>query len=371
MPLPSRPVVVIGGDPAALVVAGRLALDGHEVVLWESPALDGPLMPPCERPGIRVSGVGGDGEARLAAVTSDPFRALAAGDVLLTSASPHRHSALADQVLPLLEPRHTLVLLEGGLHSLVLAKWLRDRGRSDLPTMVAGDTAPYFGQGAAPGRARLSAVATGPGFGVFPACRTEAAITVLKDLFPTAKAHAHAVAAGLAAVEPFLRAPALLLNLGGVEGRQAAFLPFEDGFSPGVARVAETLDTERLALAAALGLDLPTAAESLHAWGLAPGGDLWGAVNGSFALTHLTDAHAAQADRLADSVAFGLRPWVELAEQLDVPSPVARSLVVLYDAVTGGAAKNWGWSLDDLGVAGMSREALERFLATGSDEPAV
>jgi opine dehydrogenase len=369
--LPSRPVVVIGGDPAALVVAGRLALDGHEVVLWESPALDGPVMSPCERPCIRMSGTGGDGEARLAAVTSDPFRALATGDMLLTRASPHGHSGLTDQVLPLLEPRHTLVLLEGGLYSLVLAKWLRDRGRSDLPTIVASDTAPFLGYGTAPGRARVSAIATGLGFGVFPACRTEAAITVLKDLFPTATAHAHVVAAGLAAVEPFLRAPALLLNLGGVEGRQAGFSPFEDGFSPGVARVAETLDAERLALAAALGVVLPTAAESLHAWGLAPSGDLWGAVNGSFALTHMSDADAAQAERLADSVAFGLRLWVELAEQLDVPSPVARSLVVLYDAHTGGAAKDAGWSLGDLGVAGMSRETLERFLATGSDEPAV
>jgi opine dehydrogenase len=369
VPVPSRSVVVLGGDPAALLVAGRLALDGHEVVLWQAPALDRTVTARCDGPCIRVSGSGGDGQARLAAVTSDPFRALAAGDVLLTCLSPHDHRALVEQVLPLIEPRHTLVLLEGGLQGLVLAKWLGDRGRSDLPTMVAGDSAPFFGLGATPGRADVSAVVAAPGFGVFPACRTEAAIAVLKDLFPGARAHAHLVAAALAAVEPFLRAPALLMNRGGSEGRQPGSSPFADGFSAGVARVAEALDDERLALAAALGLDLPTAADALHAWGLSPRGDLWGAVNGSFALTHLSDTGASQADRLADSVAFGLRPWVELADALGVAWPVARSLVVLHRAVTGVGAGNGGWTLDDLGIAGMTAAALGGFLATGSDEP--
>ena len=179
------------------------------------------------------------------------------------------------------------------------------------------------------------------------------------------------MAAGLAAVEPFLLAPALLMNLGAIEGRDSGFTPFEDGFSPSIARVAEALDAERLALAGALGLDLPTAAETLHAWGLSPSGDLWSAVNGSFALTRPSRTAVAEAGRLADSVAFGLRPWVELADLLDVPAPLARSLVALYEAVKGAGATDEGWSLGDLGVAGMNVAALQRFLATGSDETQV
>jgi len=367
--MPDRSVVVLGDDDATLAVAGRLALAGHRVVLWEAPSPQGAGVSSRERTQLTLSGVGGEAVATLAAVTADPFEALAAGDLLLTCARPHAQEELAGLVLPLIEPRHTLVLLSGGLSSLAHAKWLRDRGRVDLPTLVTSDTAPFVAFGLAPDRLHVSTVAANVGFGVFPACRTDAAMAVLENLFPGARAHAHVVAAALATVEPFLRAPALLMS-GGIKGRPrpgASLL--DDAFTPAVARVAEALDGERLALAAALGLDLPTAAESLHAWGLSPRGDLWSAVHGSFTLTQTPDAHARHAGWPADDATFGLRPWVELGEQLGVPMLLARSLLALYDAAVGPDRRHRGWSLEDLGLDGMTGAALQRFLATGSDEP--
>jgi opine dehydrogenase len=367
----SRSVVVLGGDGVARVVAGRLALGGHKVVLWEAPSAQGSGVASGERLQIRLSGAGGDAVATLAAATADPFEALAAGDVLLTCAPPHAQEKLAGLVLPLIEPRHTLVLLSGGLSSLAHAKWLRDRGRVDLPTLVTSDTAPFFACRLAPDRLHVSAVAANVGFGVFPSCRTEAAMNVLEDLFPGAWAHAHVVAAALAAVEPFLRAPAVLMSCGIKRRPRPGASLFDDAFSPAVARVAEVLDGERLALAAALGLDLPTAAESLHAWGLSPRGDLWSAVHGSFALTQTPDAEARQAGQLADDATFGLRPWVELGENLGVPMPLAQSLLAVHDAAIEVDSRHPGWSLDGLDIAGLSAAMLGRFLAAGGADPVI
>ena len=370
MIVPDRSVVILGGDPIALAVAGRLALGGHRVVLWEAPSARASVAAPGERPQLTLSGAGGEAVATLAAATSDPFEALAAGDVLLTCAPLHPRSAFTDLLLPLVEPRHTLVLLPGSLSSLAHAKWLRDRGRGagGLPTLVESDTAPVVSHMVAPDGVHVSAVVANTGFGVFPACRTAGTMTVLQELFPGARAHVHVAAAALAAVVPFLRAPALVMNAAAGERPRAGLSLFEDAFTPGVGRVAEALDAERLALAAALGLDLPTAAEALHAWGLGPRGNLWATVNGSLALTRTPDTDAAPEERLVDEVAFGLRPWVELADQLGVPAPVCRSLVELCVVATG--ADQWapGRSLDDLGIAGMSAAALGRFLDTGSDE---
>jgi opine dehydrogenase len=369
--VPNASVVVVGGGCAALTLAGRLALDGHRVVLWEAPSAGDPILAPCERPQIKLNGAGGEAVATLAAATCDPFEALAAGDVLLACTPPHEQSTFTDLLLPLIEPRHTLVLLPGNLVSLAHAKWLRDRGRGagGLPTLVESDTAPVVGHMLEPDRVHMSAVVANPGFGVFPACRTDATMTVLRQLFPGARAYAHVVAAALAAPVPFLRAPALLMNAGAVERRRAGFSLFEDGFTPGVARVAEALDAERLALAAALGFDLPTAAEALHALGLGPLGDLWATVNGSFALTQAFESDSPCAEQLGADVTFCLRPWVELAKQLDVPAPICRSLLALYDAATGSARGDSGRSLDDLGIAGMTAAALGRFLDTGNGEP--
>jgi len=369
--MPSRSVVVLGGDNGALAVAGKLALDGHHVVLWETPSARSPGIVSGARPQIRLSGAGGEAVATIATATSDPFEALAAGDVLLICAPAHAQETLAAQVLPLVEPRHILVLLSGGLSSLAHAKWLRDRGRVDLPTLVTSDTAPFVAYGLAPDRLHVSAVAANVGFGVFPSCRTGAAMAVLEDLFPGARTHVHVVAAALAAVEPFLRAPAMVMSSGMTEGPRPGASLFDDAFTPAVARVAEALDGERLALAGALGLDLPAAAQSLHAWGLSPRGDLWSAVNGSFALTQTPDAGAGQAGWLADDATFGLRPWVELGEQLGVSMPLARSLLALRDAAAEPDRRRPGWSLDDLDIAGLTAATLGRFLVVGGADPAI
>ena len=369
--MPSGSVVVLGGDCAGLAVAGRLARGGHRVVLWEAPPAAGPTAPPREHRQLRLSGAGGEAVAPLAITTSAPFEAMAAGDVLVTCASLHEQAVFNDLLLPLVEPRHMLVLLPGGLSSLAHAKWLRDRGRgvAGLPTLAESDTSPVVCHLVGPDHIHVSAVVDGPGFGVFPASRTAATMATLQELFPCSRAYPHVVAAALAAVASFLRAPALLMNAAVVEHAGAGFSPFRDGFTLGVSRVGEALDAERLALAAALGLDLPTAAEELCAWGIGPRGDLWAAVNGSFALTQVADPEATPLERLADDVGFGLRLWVELAGQLGVPAPVTRSLVELHAAAIGPDRRQMDRSLDDLGIAGMTAAALGRFLDTGNDEP--
>ena len=366
----SRSVVVFGGDRAALSVAARLALEGHSVVLWEPPSAGEALPAPCQHPRLKVDGAGGQREATLAAATTDPFEALAAADVLLACAAPEGPAALAELVLPLIEGRHTLVVLGGGLHALAAAKWLRDHGRSDLPTLAGSDTAPLASLGFDDGRLQVAAAATHVGFGVFPARRSDATIGVLADFFPGAVAHAHVIAAALASVEPMLRATALLMNLGAEKRSRVESSPFQDGFTESVARVAELLDGERMALAAALGLSLPSCPEALHAWGLSPRGDLWSAVNGSLALARWRD-EVSRRDRLVSDVARGIGVWVQLADQLGVPAPLTRSVVALCDAAITTGPPASGWSLEDLGIAGMSAESLRRFLTDASDNQAI
>jgi opine dehydrogenase len=368
MTVPGRAVLVVGDDDGALLVAAWLASVGHQVVLWEPPA-GGARPAGAQTPAVlRLGTADGDAVASLALVTSDIFEALAAADVVVTCAPPHAQQAFADGVLPLVEPRHLLVLLCGALGSLACAKWLRDRGRWELPTLAESDTMPVVGTSVGPDRLRLDAVASRPGFGVFPAVRTGAARDALVDLFPGARPHAHVAAAALAGVERFLRAPALLMNAGLWERARRPFAPFADGFTPEIARVADVLDGERRALAGALGLDLPPAAEALRECGLSPGGDLWAAVHGSFALMRPPGDGVPPADLLADDVSFGLRPWVELAGALDVRMPVARALLALHDAA-GPSSGVTGWSLDDLGLVGLTGDALQRFLISGTDEP--
>ena len=236
---------------------------------------------------LQMSGIGGEWEAALDLVTHDPFEALAAGDVLLSCGPPQRAGR---------DRRHDPAVGRGAPHAGASAGQLGQPRSVPSGCATAAATpcrrlsrATSYRSLLTPSRLdhiQVVAVAAKPGLGVFPADRTSEALAELGRLLPEARAHRHVLAAALASVpaDSYAR-PALLMNATLAERPHPGRTLFDDGFTPGVARVAEALDRERQALAAALGLDLPTAAESLHTWGLSPRGDLWAVVNGSYALS--------------------------------------------------------------------------------------
>ncbi len=353
-------VLCVGTHPESLLLGGCLTLAGHEVVLLETRPPGSKADAGAAGQSLRLLTASGEHDVRFAAVTSDPFEALGASDVVLICTPPHALSAVMALVLPLAEPRHTLVFLPGGLSGLACATWLRDRGRVDLPTFAASDAAPFSGRALADGRTEVLAATAMPGFGVFPSSRADAVWPVLADLFPGAHLFPHVAAAALASPLSFVRAPALLLNAG---SRVAGETPFAAGFTREVARVAAALDAERLALGAALGLDLAAAPQTLSRWGIAPLGDLWATVHGSFVLTSAGASDAAADDQLADDVRYCLRPLVDLADELRVPLPLTRALVTLGTALDGRGEE--GWSLTDLGLAGVATGGFARYLHSG------
>ena len=362
-------VVVLGGGNTAFSVAAKLALEGREVVLWEAPAQAVSIAPIHGKHQIRLTGTGGEGTATLAAVTTDAAEALSAGRILVAPVPSYAHAPFAKLLLPHLKPHHLLVLLPGNLGSLAVAKRLRERGvapGAGGPVVVESDTAPYVCRKLGPSHAHIWGVVPAMGVGVLPAAATEPALAALRPLFPGVRPYPHVLAAGLGAMNPVVHPPGVLMNAGRIEYSRGEFYFYEEGVTPGVVRVIEALDAERRALAAALGIDLPAAAEALHAAGFGPHGDLWATINGSRMLTQLKAPGSLQTRWLSEDVPYGLRTWAELGQQLGVDMPVARALVTLADAVLGVDSWRSGRSLDDLGIAGLDRAALERYLATAS-----
>jgi opine dehydrogenase len=360
-----KPIVVLGGGNTAFSVAAKLSLEGHEILLWEAPDQVPSIAPIRESRQIRLTGVGGEGVARLAGVTSDAAEALAAGDVLLAPVPSYAHRVFGEQIVPYLRPEHTLALLPGNWGSLAFAKWLRARGvvpGSNGPLIVESDTAPYVCRKLGADHAHIWGVVPAMGIGAFPASQSERAASILRPLFPGVTPYPHVVAAGLGAMNPIVHPPGVLMNAGRIEYSRGEFYFYEEGVTPGVVRVIEALDAERRQLGQALGLDLLPVAEAFHAAGFGPRGDLWATINGSRMLTQLRAPGSLQTRWLSEDVPYGLRSWAELGEQLGVAMPVARSLVALGDAVMGTNSWTAGRSLADLGIAGMDRPAIESYL---------
>lgn len=366
--MPGDAVVVLGGGNTSFSLAAKLALEKHDVVLWEAPDQATSIAPIRERRQIRLTGSGGEGTATLRAVTTDAAEALAAGEVLIAAVPSYAHAPFADALLPHLRPHHLLTLTPGNLGALAFATRLRDEhlvpGETG-PLLAESDTAPYVCRKLAPDHAHIWGVVPGMGIGVFPAAQTTRAMSTLAPLFPGARPYPHALAAGLGAMNPIVHPPGVLLNAGRIEYSRGEFYFYEEGATPSVVRVIEALDAERRGIGHALGVDLAPVAEAFHVAGFGPRGDLWATINGSRMLTQLKAPGSLQTRWLSEDVPYGLRTWAELGRQVGVPTPVAESLVALADIVMGTDSWQHGRSLADLGIAGLERGALEQFLSRG------
>lgn len=354
-------VVVLGGSDDALGTAATLALGDRDVVLWDpAPEPRSGSLPETLRH-VLLTDADGEHEAVISRVTRDPFEAMAASDVVLVVASGAEQASVGDLLLPIVERRHVIGLLPGDLGSLACAKWLRDRGRraDESPAFVDIEAVPRAYRTLRADHVQVLGALSRPGVGVFPACRSGVAMAALTPLFPGARDHGNVVAASLGSLGRLLRPPVALMNAGRFDGAHVSHAP-QYGVTPGVVRVIEAVDAERRAVSAALGCEVSSAAEALSRQ--ATLGEL---LNAGDVLSYGRRPFSLR-EALSCDVPGGMRLWAELGGSCGVRTPAMDALLHLAEVAMGRDGWSVHRSLEDLGIDGMSPEALGRYLETGA-----
>jgi len=363
-----RSVSVLGAGNTGCSIAANLALRGWEVVLCDLPEFAGALAPIRTAGGLYLDGVAECGFARFAALTTDVGEALRANRLALLSVPAYGHAAWARACAPHLGESHAIVLLPGTLGSLEFRRIV-----GPTRALVAEtDTAPYVCRRIAPDRAHIWGVVSALGVAAIPARRSAEAIESLAPIFTrdgregspaTLRAYPDVLACGLNAMNPVVHGVGVLLNAGRIERSRGEFYFYEEGVTPAVARAIEAVDRERRAVAAALGYDLPSAAEAFHEAGFGPAGDLWAAINGSRMLTALRAPGALDHRWLTEDVPYGLAAWALLGERVGIPTPVIRSVVTLAGALLGRDFWREARTPERLGLIGGDAPALRALAA--------
>ncbi len=155
------------------------------------------------------------------------------------------------------------------------------------------------------------------------------------------------------------------MNAGRIEYSRGEFYFYEEGVSPSVAKVIGEIDAERLGIGRALGYELTPVADAFHEAGFGPKGDLWSTINGSRMLTRLKAPGSLESRWLTEDIPYGLAAWVSIAAQYNIETPLMRGLIDIGSVVMGLDGWTEGRGVDDLGIAGMSREDLRGYLRGG------
>ncbi len=347
-------VAVIGAGAGGAAAVAELSLAGHEVRWWNR--RDATIAPFRETGGVRYEGVLGEGVSRPAAFAESLVEALAGAEIAMVCLPSLAHEVVANTLVDaavkcpvLLNPGHT----GGALH---VAEVFRARGVA-APALVELSTLTYIARKPAPDTVRI----TGAAGRVWAACLPEGedALALAQTLYPAAVPARDVIASSLANVNLVLHTPGAILSAAWVEATGGDFLFYVEAMTPGVVRSIETLDRERLAVAAAYGHELPSLGREMAAIGSALAtDDLRAAIAGGEANRTIKAPDSLAHRYYVEDFGYGLVPLLELARIGAVETPYATALVEVASVLCGEDVRVAGLTAERLGIAGLDRDGL-------------
>lgn len=363
-------ISVIGGGHGCYAAAVELAEKGHQVRLWrrDAQALEqlqciGHLQVRDYR-GERQLSVGQPGDCLQ--LCSDLAAAVDHAQLLVIALPSTSHPALADELAPLLQQGQVVFLPPGTFGSLVFAQAMATAGNHAEVAFAETGTLPYLARKHGAERLVISGYATRLPTGVFPSRLSDAAFAVLREAYPSVEPIEDALSGALMNAGPIIHPPLILMNAGPLEHFPAWDI-HNEGTVPSIRRVTSALDAERMAIREALGYGAPHFPLADH---YASDGEEW--MYGRGAHGKLTDSGDWREDidlqthrYMLEDTRLGLSFLVSVGRWAQVPTPVAQGLLSLATVVSGIDLYAQGRTLENLGLAHLSREQMTRLLSQG------
>jgi opine dehydrogenase len=245
---------VIGAGNAGQIVAADLVRQGYQdVALVES----NPDTVQSIRAsgGIAVVGEVAEWFAPIRRIGLSLAEAVRTSEVLFVATNATGYPGLMRDLAPLLRDEHILVALTGYYASLALRQALRTQGCTAQPTVVEMMTLPFASRLVGPAEVGLRCITERLPTAVWPKRRTDAVLRPLRNIYPMLVEAQNVLEVSLNNPNPVFHVAVALLNLGRFEsGEVAKGIFYGQWASPGIERVWQLVDDERMAVMRALGL---------------------------------------------------------------------------------------------------------------------
>ena len=351
-------VAVIGGGNGAYAAAADLSEQGHEVRFWrrDTEALRNSRT-------IMLKDAEGERAVPIASTSPDIGEALRGAELVFMPDPAFTQADNAKRIAPHLADGQVVFLAPGTFGAYFMAKLVRDAGnRADLAFGETG-TLPWLTRKHGPTTAAITARATRLPTGIYPSRNSAAGISVIRKAFPSIEPVEDALSAALMNAGPVIHPPLILMNAGPLEHFDTWYI-HKEGTQPSIRRVTDALDAERIAARNALGYKAPHFPLADH---YRADGDEW--MYGRKVHQKLTDSNdwrerivLTEHRYMREDVECGLAFLVSVCEWAGVPCPVARGLLALGSAVLGRDLRVTGRTLENLGLAHLSRQAMKDIL---------
>ncbi len=355
---------VIGCGNAGAAVAAHLTLLGEKVSIYD--IADSQLAPIIANDNtITLQGkIDVTGEAKIDLVTQDLAAAIDGAELIICTTAAHVHKHVARDLIPHLKDGQIILLNPGRTGGALEFRKIFQEGNCQADVLVVESQTILYAcrrDGAVVnifGKKRRVACSG------LPAVELPRFEKIIQRVFPEfVLAEGGIWATSLDNIGMLFHPTPTLLNM----GRMESGTPFDyyiDGFSPSIAALVESLDNERLLVAKALGVELPTAVQWLEKTYGAKGENLYQALQNNVSYQGIKAPMFKEVgDKLGlryviEDVPTGLVPFAELGRKFGVATPAIDSVINLANVIYGADFKASGRSLAQLGLEEMSEDQI-------------
>ncbi len=373
-----KKIAVIGAGNGGHAIAAHKTLDGFEVSLFELSRFANNIRQVLDTGQITIEWQERKETVKIQQVTTNIAAALDDAEIVFVITPAFGHKTMAELCVPHVKDGQIIVLMPGSGGSLEFASIFKAHGVDKNIVLCESCTLPYGARLAGPGHVFIHIEAMILPTGVFPAKRTDEAIAKLQEVYPIIVPTSNVLEAAINNPNPIVHPAATLLSVSRIEYSGGEFYLYQEGMTPAVARVYETLERERLAILDRLGLkfhhyanldardyNLGETLEECHNRILNTSMDAaFG--SGSIAAGMKMKGPASMQDRfVTEDVPYGLVLLSTLGQLLDISTPVADAVINLCEAINRADYRAEGRGVDELGLGGMNVEQVRAFLERG------
>ncbi len=357
-----KKVAVLGGGNGAHAAAADLTLRGYEVHMYEDARFAMNMQKVFETKTIELKGACGSGEAHVAMVTSNLQEAIDDVKVIVVAVPSFAHGDYAKRLAEVVKPGQFILVVPGTFGSLIFWNELKKK-HVDGVVVAETHTLPYATRLTGPGQSLVMSKFNPLKVGVMPACKTAETMAELEGLFDGLEAVESVIACGLSSLNPIIHVPGCILNAGRIELAKGEFYFYTEGFTPCVARAAEAIDQERIALLKCFDYQADIAAHGIG--GTIQSDNLQEVIASDPNFAKIKGPADFTNRYYSEDIPYGIASWAKLGAALKVDTPVMDSMVNMGTVLLEKDCWKVGHSLEEFGIADMDLDTLKKYLIEG------
>lgn len=355
-------ISVLGAGNGGQAIAGFLGLSGYEVVLYDIDAQKIKVLK--QNGGIQLEGkINGFG--KVACFTTDVAEAVLGAEIIMVTTVANAHKEVAKSIAPYVEDGQVIILNPGRTcGALVFKQSLRECGCNKHYYLGEAQTLVYACRVAENGRVNVIGVKDEVLLSGLPAADTDHILAKINPIYPSFKKTDNVLRTSLENIGAMFHPCVLLFNAATIE-RNEVFWFYRD-MTEQVAEFIEKFDAERLAVGKAYGIDLLSVKDWIKfAYKDTVGDTLCERMRNNPAYHNIKSPSTIFTRQLTEDIPTGVLPIMQLGKVAGVETPLLESMVNICEALLNMDLHTDGRSLNNLGLIGMSKEEVIKFVTNG------